>query len=182
MGHIAGATYSCVWVAICRLPGVLAKGRSQTRHGEIGLGTPPLLTARPWLKCPAERAGGFSLVREASQAMGSPPALFVIWYSPAARRPPMPSRERPIKLEMTFPEAIRLFATPPSERPSHSTPVPNPDGTMRKDSTAEESGNTTAPADPEPVPAEPQTEYHPSLFDYLPENQTHEDTSADSDC
>ena len=54
-------------------------------------------------------------------------------------------RERPIKIDMTFPEAIRFFATPESER------------ARRRDSKVEESDNTTE-AGPEPEQAEPQNE------------------------
>lgn len=78
------------------------------------------------------------------------------------------NRERPVKINTTFPEAIRFFATPPAER------------ARRKGSQVAESGNTTSIA-PGPDPAEPQNEYHPSLFDFLPENQTHADTSGDSE-
>ena len=78
-------------------------------------------------------------------------------------------RERPVKIDMTFPEAIRFFAAPQIEK------------VKSKDSPAAESGSTKLPV-PEADPTEPETVHRPSLFDFLPENQTHEDTSGDSEC
>lgn len=79
------------------------------------------------------------------------------------------NRERPVKIDMSFPDAIRFFATPPGERSGQS---------RRTGSEAEASGSTM-PAVPGPDPAGPETADRRTLFDFPPENQTQPDTSAD---
>ena len=81
----------------------------------------------------------------------------------------MPSRERPVKLDMNFREAIQFLSTPEPER------------SRSRDSETAESGSTTEAA-PEPAATEPQNEYYPTLFDYHSDSQTREDTSQSSGC
>ena len=82
----------------------------------------------------------------------------------------MPSREKPVKIDMDFADAIRFLATPPTER------------VRRRGSEPAESGSTTSASGPEPAPAELENEYHPTLADFLLESQTHGDTSEGGEC
>ena len=78
------------------------------------------------------------------------------------------NNERPYKLDMTFPEAIRFLAT-----------APKPGATTQTGSGAGESGSTTG-ADPGPDPEASESETRRTLFDYPPENQIRKDTGSDS--
>ena len=77
--------------------------------------------------------------------------------------------ERPFKLDMSFPDAIKLLAT-----------APKPGSATQTDSGAGESGRTTTAASPGPAPTSPEIERHQSLLDGLLESQTREGTYPDS--